>query len=102
MALLSTHLSGATEAGWRNLLLSADPYPQLTGNYTLFYRPKLASDISRSLSRKYLIRNAGKMLLIPALKDAGQVSMHAAAADRGDARRSVRPELMSEKGQVVT
>jgi hypothetical protein len=62
----------------------------------------LAFDISTSLSWKYLIPGAGKLLLIPALQDARQVSMHAAKADRGAARRRLRPELMSEKGQVVT
>jgi hypothetical protein len=42
------------------------------------------------------------MLLIPALQDARQVSADAAAADSGASRRCAKPELMSEKGQVVT
>jgi hypothetical protein len=51
---------------------------------------------------KYPIRDAGKVLSIPALQDATQVSRHAAAAYTVGAERYVRAELMSEKGQVVT
>jgi hypothetical protein len=62
----------------------------------------VTSDIARSLSLKYLSRDAGKVLLIPALQDAGKVSSHPPTADSGTAVRYVRAEIMSEKGQVVT
>jgi hypothetical protein len=62
----------------------------------------LASDIAGSLSLKYPVRDAGKVLLIPALQDAEKVSADLAAADSGVAGSLARAELMSEKGQVVT
>jgi hypothetical protein len=58
--------------------------------------------IAGSLSLKYLLREARKMLLIPALQGAWQ---GAPVAETGTSRRGRKmhsTELMSEKGQVVT
>jgi hypothetical protein len=47
----------------------------------------IAACIAKSVSLKYPLTRAGKVLLIPALQDAGQVSADTGTDSRGTARK---------------